>query len=193
MRWLADYRRDLERYREIAGRGALRQLLSQPVLWALLQYRIASGIYRSSLPRAVKQPLLVGCGIWRKTAELLLGIVLPREAVIGPGLYIGHFGGIFLHPHVVLGPNCSISQGVTIGVSGEGESRGVPVIGSDVYIGPHAVVAGRIAIGNGARISANSLVLSDIPAGGLARGVPAVVRVHNASTEGSAVSQDGSS
>ena len=73
------------------------------------------------------------------------GIDISRDARIGSGLYIGHFGGIFVKPGVVIGDNCNISQGVTLG---RAESRradgGCPVIGNNVYIAPGAKIIGRI-------------------------------------------------
>jgi serine O-acetyltransferase len=88
-------------------------------------------------------------------------------------LHIGHFGNVIVNPRVAIGAYCNIAQGVTIGVFGRGAQRGVPVIGDHVHIGPNAVVAGKISVGDRAMISANSLVLRDVPPGGLARGVPA--------------------
>ena len=63
------------------------------------------------------------------------GIELPRGTKVGEGLYIGHFGGIIISGGAVIGRNCNISQGVTIGVAGRGEKRGIPIIGDGVYIG----------------------------------------------------------
>lgn len=91
------------------------------------------------------------------------GIDIPREAIIGRGLYVAHFGGIIVSPCARIGKNLDISQGVTIGISGEGEKRGVPVIGDNVYIGPGAKIFGKITIGNNVKIGANAVVYKDIP------------------------------
>ena len=191
MGWLADYRCDVERVRaQSKGRSSLALILSQQSLWALLEYRVASGIYRSRLPRVVKKPLFLVCGIWRRVVEITTCIRLPKEAVIGPGLVIAG-GGVIFNRDAVLGSNCIIAQGVTIGESwGEGRV-GVPVIGSGVWVGPNSVVAGKISIGDGARISALSLVLHDVPAGGFARGVPATVKVRNADSADGSSDRDG--
>ena len=98
--------------------------------------------------------------------------MLPYSASIGTHFYIGHFGGIIINSKAVIGDNCNISQGVTIGVSGRGERRGVPVIGNNVYIGASATVAGDIKIGNDVVIAANSLVIADVPSGTTVMGVP---------------------
>jgi serine acetyltransferase len=63
-------------------------------------------------------------------------------------------------------------HGVTIGTNMD---RGVPVIGNDVFIGANATIIGKIRIGDGARIAANTLVLSNVPPGTVAIGVPAKI------------------
>src|SRR5262249_35113833 len=95
--------------------------------------------------------------------QTMWGIELPRSTSIGPGLYIGHFGGITISRHAKIGMRCSISQNVTIGVAGHGEKGGAPVIGDDVYIGPGARLFGRITIGNNAKIGANAVIHRDVP------------------------------
>jgi len=72
------------------------------------------------------------------------GIDISRDARIGSGFYIGHFGGIFVNADVVIGANCNISQGVTLGRQNRGEREGCPTIGNDVYIAPGAKIIGRI-------------------------------------------------
>jgi serine O-acetyltransferase len=91
------------------------------------------------------------------------GIEIPRSAQIGEGFYIGHFGGITVSGAARIGKNVNISQQVTIGVSGQGDKRGVPVIGDNVYIAPGAKIFGRIRIGNNVKIGANAVIHRDIP------------------------------
>jgi len=81
---------------------------------------------------------------------------------------------IIINAKAVIGKNCNISQGVTIGVSGRGEHRGVPIIGDQVYIGANATIAGAIQVGSHAVIGANSLVIQDVGASTTVLGVPAV-------------------
>jgi serine O-acetyltransferase len=178
--WWSLYRQDIARYREYRGnRSALSIVLTEQGLWALLQYRIASAVYCSHLPSVVKKPLLVLAVIAQKWIEIVAGITLPYQASIGPGLYIGHFGNIVLGTEVVMGHTCNISQGVTIGVSGRGEQRGVPHIGDRVYIAANAVVVGKITVGDDAVIAANSLVTRDVAAHTTVIGVPAyMVNTH---------------
>ena len=95
--------------------------------------------------------------------KILWGIELPRSARIGPGLYIGHFGGITLSAGTVIGNNCNLSQNVTIGEAGSGATLGSPVIGDNVYIAVGARIFGRITIGNNVKIGANAVIYKDVP------------------------------
>jgi serine O-acetyltransferase len=91
------------------------------------------------------------------------GIEIARHANIGPGLYIGHFGGIVISPQAVIGTECTVSHGVTIGSSGEGSESGVPVIGDQCYIAPGAKLFGKIRVGNNVKIGANAVIHKDLP------------------------------
>ncbi|SRR5581483_4640612 len=173
-RWLLLYRQDIARYkshRQVTS--TLRLLLTEQGLWALLQHRIASAIYRSRFPNLVKAPLLILAIIWLKLIEITTGISISYQASIGPGFFIGHFGNIFVGGDVVIGHTCNISQGVSIGVSGRGAKRGMPQIGNRVYIATNAVVAGKITVGDDAVIAANSLVTADVAPHTTVIGVPA--------------------
>ena len=178
MAWLRDFRHDVAHYRRNDPTiPALRLVAGQQGLWALLQYRAAHAAYSAALPLLVKKPLLAGMSVWHKAVEVTTSISIPMEAEIGPGLCIAHIGNVVISPEASLGRDCTLQQGVTIGLSwGEGR-RGAPVIGDGVWIGTNAVVGGRITVGDGAAISANSLVLRDVPANAFARGVPAEVKL----------------
>ncbi len=121
--------------------------------------------------------------LWQKIVEITTGISIPASAKIGKSFYIGHFGGIILNSETIIGKNCNISQGVTIGVSGIGDKRGVPVIGDNAYIGANAVICGKINIGNNVLIGACSLVNKDLPDNSVAVGVPAQI-ISGKSSEG---------
>lgn len=176
MNWLMAYREDIRRYVNSETKVSfLRQFLTQRGLWALLQYRLASAVYRWELPAVFKRPLLVMMAAWQKFVELTTGICLPYTATIGPGLYIGHYGHIFLNGNVVLGSNCNLLHGVAIVISGRGDHRGVPVIGNRVHFGANATVAGNIRIGDDTTIAANALVITDVPDGCSVAGIPAEI------------------
>jgi serine O-acetyltransferase len=95
--------------------------------------------------------------------DRIWGIEIPRATSIGEGFYIGHYGGITISHKAKIGKNCSISQLVTIGVSGSGDKKGAPTIGDNVYIAPGAKIFGKITIGNNVKIGANAVVHKDIP------------------------------
>lgn len=175
MGWLSDYMQDVAKYRGLNGGPALKYILGEQGLWALLEYRISASVYRSALPRVIKIPLRVALTIWHKLIEVLTGINLPCTAQIGPGLHLPHCGQRIIHSASVIGRDCCISQGVTIGISGRGEQRGVPVIGDRVYLGVNAVVVGKVTVGNDAVVAANSLVLRDVAPKCGVIGVPARV------------------
>jgi serine O-acetyltransferase len=177
---LKKFRKDLGKYRAYSGTNCFVLLLTQQGLWALLVYRISNSIYVSKMPHVLVRVLLIPCLIAQKTIEICTGISLPYSATIGERFYIGHFGGIIVNANAVIGHNCNISQGVTIGVSGIEHKRGVPKIGNNVYIGVNAVVVGKIYVGDGAVIGANSLVTKDVLSNTTVQGVPAVkINEHN--------------
>lgn len=82
-----------------------------------------------------------------------------------------HPNGIVIHPAAKVGPNCLVFQQVTIG----NHRGGVPTIGGHVDIGAGAKIIGGITIGDHALIGVNAVVMSDVPPGGVAVGVPARV------------------
>ena len=84
-----------------------------------------------------------------------------------------HPNGVVVHPEAVIGPNCLLFQQVTIG---SGPRPGLPKLGGHVDVGPGAKILGGVTIGDHAVIGANAVVVSDVPAGAVAVGVPAVSR-----------------
>ena len=165
---------DINKYKEYSnGKSTILLILTTQGLWALFVYRSANAIYLSKIHFLIKKTLLIGALFHQKLIEIITGISLPYSAKIGHSFYIGHFGNIIINANAVIGNNCNISQGVTIGVSGRGQKRGVPIIGNNVYIGVNAVIAGNIKIGNGSVIAANSLVIKDVLSNTTVLGVPA--------------------
>ncbi|MDD2367668.1 MAG: serine acetyltransferase [Sulfuricurvum sp.] len=107
--------------------------------------------------------LLTPLYLYMYRQDRLWGIEIPRNTSIGEGFYIGHYGGITISHKAKIGVNCTISQLVTIGVSGAGDKRGAPIIGDNVYIAPGAKLFGKITIGNNVKIGANAVIHKDIP------------------------------
>jgi len=174
------FKQDIKKYVSYSNKNWVVLLLTQQGLWAIFVYRFSHSIYKSKVPVIIKKILLIPCVLSQKWIEIIAGISIPYSAVIGKGFYIGHFGGIIINANTVIGDDCNISQGVTLGVSGKGNERGVPVIGNRVYIGANSVVAGKIFIGDGVVIGANTFVNKSVAANTTVLGVPAIkINNHN--------------
>ena len=173
----ANVRADFQRY--LPQKRQPRRVVD--VLGALLAYGfLATLVYRYGRwtrrirPRVVSFPFKVGYVLLQFLVDIFFGINISTNADIGPGLHIGHFGGIFLHGS--MGANCSVAQNVTVGYKGAGKSTIPPVIGNNVYLGCGAVVIGAIHIGDDCVIGANATVVTDIPCGSTVLGPKAQVR-----------------
>jgi serine O-acetyltransferase len=178
-RWRLDLQRYLDQthYRE----GPLRRpriVLMTEGLWALALYRFGQYLYREA-PAVLRGLLRIPYEITRKLLTLAVGIHLSPETEIGPGLYIAHFGGIWINPRVTIGSHCNIAHNVTIGAPTS--AKGAPVLGDRVWIGSGAVITGPVRIGSGVVIGANSLVTSNIPEDAVVVGVPARVLTYTGS------------
>ncbi len=103
------------------------------------------------------------CFLWLRHLKYKYGLDISYRTQLGLGFYIGHFGNIVIHGDSIIGNNCNISQGVTIGINNSGKNRGVPTIGNKVFIGPGACIFGNIVIGNNVTIGANTVVTKNIP------------------------------
>jgi serine O-acetyltransferase len=171
---------DYKKYKKYGGHFFSIVFVTQG-FWAIFQYRIAHFVHDRVTWQPFRTLLLAVTLLWQKSIEIGTGISIPASAIIGHSFYIGHFGGVIINSNAVIGDNCNISQGVTIGVSGQGEKRGVPVIGNEVYIGANAVVAGKITVGNNVLIGACSMVNSSVEDGVVVSGVPALMVSQNGS------------
>lgn len=100
------------------------------------------------------------------------GADIPLNSRIGGGLLLPHPNGVVIHPDATVGPNCLLLQQVTLGTHTGG---GVPVLAGHVDVGAGAKLLGGVTIGAHAVIGANAVVLTDIPPGAVAVGVPARV------------------
>jgi len=104
------------------------------------------------------------------------GIEIPTSCKIGKGFSIYHPFNITINPGTIIGDNCDIHKGVLIGTENRGQRKGCPTIGNCVWIGPNAVIVGRIKIGDDVLIAPNSFVNCDIPNHSIVYGNPCIIK-----------------
>jgi serine O-acetyltransferase len=150
-----DFSADMKRYPP-------RAVFREQSVWAIFIYRLGRRLFKRK-PSLFRSVLLKIHSAFFRIVETSTGISLPVEAQIGPGLRIYHFGNIFVHPDAVIGRNCTLRHGVTIG--NVGVQGPVPVIEDDVEFGAYAQVLGKVRVGRGAKIGTLTLVYDDVPAG----------------------------
>lgn len=108
------------------------------------------------------------------------GVEIHPAAQIGRRFMIDHGMGVVIGETSIIGDDCLIYQGVTLGMTGKHGGKRHPTLGNNVLIGAGTKVLGPVYIGDNARIGAGSVVLKNLPANCTAVGVPAeVVRINN--------------
>lgn len=160
---------DLKAYRE----GLLAQ-----GFWALQIYRFGHARFKYQ-SKLIRWPWAMIHTLLSKFSELFFGIFIGPKAQIGQRFIIEHFGCIIIHGETIIGDDCSIRQGVTIGNRRGNAHLEAPVIGDRVHIGAGAKLLGKINVGNDVDIGANAVVLKDVPANHIAVGVPSVNKLKN--------------
>lgn len=151
-----------------------------PGFFALQVHHFGAWRYRVH-PRFLRAPLYVLYRTAFVLVQMLTGIELPCEVRLGRRLKIEHHSGIIINGTAVFGDDCVVRNGVTIGVR-HTNVAGSPVIGSRVDIGAGAKILGPIRIGDDVSIGANAVVITDVPSGSIAVGVPARIRPRHPTT-----------
>jgi serine O-acetyltransferase len=171
---LRDLSQDLRRCGASPGQR-VREVVSNPGMWAVAGYRFCRWVYALKARWLIRKPLNLVAGIVSLFVQVTSGITLPARARIGPGLYIPHTGYIVVNSQTVIGSNCTLAQGVTIGHRGGGReaAQGSPSIGDRVYIGPGAAIIGPITIGDDALVGVGAVVTRSVPPRGVVAGNPA--------------------
>jgi serine O-acetyltransferase len=152
----------------------LREVLFNRGMWAVIGYRFRRWIYTRRLPRPLRLALNWFAAFFQVATEVLTGIELPPSVEAGPGLYLPHGGTLVIASRSVLGANCTLAHGVTIGLGGHSRDDH-PVIGDRVYLGPGAAVIGPITVGDDALVGAGAIVLRPVPPRAVVSGNPARV------------------
>lgn len=142
--------------------------------WALLVYRY--GRWRYGIrPILLRKPFSLLYKILYKFIQIITGIELPCEVIVGRNFVIEHYGGIVISGYAKFGDDCRVRNGVVVGLS-RVDQPCAPVIGNNVDIGSGAKLLGPITIGNNVLIGANAVVVCDVPDNSIAVGVPAVIK-----------------
>jgi serine O-acetyltransferase len=180
-RVVKEVRRDVlaARDRDPAARGVapVEILATWPGIHALLAYRVAHALQQSGvalLPRVISM-----------LTRALTGIEIHPSARIGRGLFIDHGAGVVIGETADIGNDVTLYQGVTLGGTGFAVGKRHPTVQDNVTIGSGAKLLGPITIGHGAKIGANSVVITDVPANATVVGNPGhPVRVDGRRVEG---------
>jgi serine O-acetyltransferase len=165
--------------RDPAARGvsSLEVLASWPGVHALLAHRVSHALHGAGvpfLPRALAT-----------ATRAATGIEIHPAARIGAALFIDHGTGVVIGETAEIGDDVTLYQGVTLGGTGFATGKRHPTVQDNVTIGSGAKLLGPITVGHGAKIGANSVVITDVPPNSTVVGNPGhVVRVDGRKPEG---------
>ena len=157
--------------RDPSSKSQIEILFCYPCVQAIINHRINHFLYKiklKSLARFLSQ-----------VSRFFTQIEIHPGAVIGKNLLIDHGCGVVIGETAIVGDNCTIYQGVTLGGTGKESGKRHPTIGNNVFIGSGAKILGNINIGDNVKIGANSVVLKDIPPNSTAVGIPAKIIKRN--------------
>lgn len=157
--------------RDPAARSSIEIMLLYPGYKAVRAYRRAHFFYKHNmffLARAISQ-----------SAARRTNIEIHPGATIGRRFFIDHGTGVVIGETAVIGDDCTIYQGVTLGGTGKDHGKRHPTLGNNVLIGAGAKVLGPFKIGDNSNVAAGSVVLSAIPDNCTAVGTPARVVKQN--------------
>ena len=152
---------------EPAARNGLEVFLLYPGLHAVMWHRVAHFFYKIKfkfLARAISQ-----------LTRFFTGIEIHPGATIGKGLLIDHGMGVVIGETAIVGNDCTIYQGVTLGGTGKEKGKRHPTLGNNVVVGSGAKVLGPFSVGDNSKIAAGAVVLNEVPPDSTCVGVPARV------------------
>ncbi|MBD2551300.1 serine O-acetyltransferase [Microcystis elabens FACHB-917] len=159
------------RQRDPAARGTLEILLCYPGFHALELHRVSHRLWRMGLPLI---PRLLS-----QLGRLFTGVEIHPGARIGRGVFIDHGMGVVIGETSVIGDNCLLYQGVTLGGTGKEHGKRHPTLMDNVVVGAGAKVLGAITVGTNTRIGAGSVLLRNVEADSTVVGIPGRV-IHQA-------------
>ena len=158
----ADFQNIFEK--DPAARNFFEVLFLYPGLQAVVCHRFGHFLYGLRVPFI---PRLIS-----HLSRFVTGIEIHPGATLGQGLFIDHGMGVVIGETAIIGNNCLIYQGVTLGGTGKETGKRHPTLGNNVVVGTGAKVLGNLQIGANVRIGAGSVVLRDVPSDCTVVGVP---------------------
>ena len=147
-----------------AAKSVLEIFLCYPGFHAILFHRLAHWLHRWGVPLLPR--------VTSQFARWMTGIEIHPGAQIGRRFFIDHGMGVVIGETTIIGDDCLIYQGVTLGGTGKEKGKRHPTLGNRVVIGTGAKVLGNIVIGDCVRIGAGSVVLKQVPAHSTVVGIP---------------------
>lgn len=150
--------------RDPAARNAFDVLTTYPGVHAVIAHRLAHALWQRDLKWLAR--------VMANIARLFTGIEIHPGAVVGRRFFIDHGMGVVIGETAVIGDDCTLYHGVTLGGTTWQKGKRHPTLGCDVVVGAGAKVLGPIEIGDGARIGSNAVVVKSVPPGATAVGVP---------------------
>lgn len=159
------------------GVSAFEILVSWAGVQALLAHRLAHALREAGVPLAPRAISYL--------ARSVTGVEIHPAARIGGGFFIDHGSGVVIGETAEVGERVTLYQGVTLGGTGLQPGKRHPTLGSDVTVGSGAKLLGPIAVGDGAKIGANTVVVEDVPPNATVVGNPGhPVKVEGRRVEG---------
>lgn len=153
--------------RDPAARSKAQVFFLYPGVKALMRHRVAHWFEK-------KQHHFIADWISKRTRKKT-GIEIHPAAQIGEGVFIDHGMGVVIGETAIVGDNCTIYQGVTLGGTGKDKGKRHPTIGKNVTIGSGAKILGPFTVGDNSKVAAGAVVLKEIPPNSTCVGVPARV------------------
>jgi len=160
--------------RDPAARSTFEIVTLYPGFHAILMHRAAHRLWTSGMYWLAR--LLSNIARW------VTGIEIHPGAEIGRRFFIDHGMGVVIGETAIIGDDCTLYHGVTLGGTSWEKGKRHPTLGNDVVVGAGAKVLGPIEIGDGARIGSNAVVLKPVPSGSTVVGVPGKL-IERAATE----------
>ena len=178
MSLIASIKRDIKAAFEHdpAAISIIEVILAYPGFHARQIHRLAHTLFNWHIPVL---PRLVS-----HINRFLTGIEIHPGAKIGEGLFIDHGMGVVIGETSVIGDNCCLYQGVTLGGTSHKRTKRHPTLGNNVVVGVGAQLIGDITIGDNTKVGAGSVVVTSVPANATVVGVPGrVVAIRNPDTD----------